>query len=202
MFNSITLDHALYNLSETQFQTFKQIANATIPKYKLNEIQLKASIEDKCGMILHLWCLLNEEKYQIVYLPEKMMIYSSDFHCIELLKANKEFAQFKKHLENSPTQQLLFAYELIKYIANWLHTVVENEHHISLKSIGIHHYYSMHLNVPETSEENHPIYRWHSYFSRIIHSNIANRDCLNSLVKDAINYTKLNFINVNSVTTM
>ena len=111
MYEEITGDVSLFIVDDADVKRFQQIAGS-ISMFEGIPIRLPLETVNMWATALNIWLLLQEEQRNYVMDYSKMMTYSSNFYCLNLLRQEKSITVFLDVHKYSDEALFLTAYYL------------------------------------------------------------------------------------------
>lgn len=93
MYEQLTSDASLFLVNDVEVARFQKSA-VSIRMFEDIPIRLPLETINMWATALNIWCLLQEEQRKYVMDYSKMMTYSSNFYCLNLLRQEKSIKFF------------------------------------------------------------------------------------------------------------
>lgn len=191
MFHELTRSHCLYNISQQSFDEFLQLAN----KHTFAEniaVPLSLNSVDNCGVVLQIWCMLNEDEHKLVFDVDKMMAYGCNYYCLNLLKTDNHIKTFISCRQRTPHLLYVLSYYLAYATSCWVYELMqEDERGPELIHINMTRNYFLFAEEEQLIlNPEHHFYATQRYITQLLALDLKNSERYNDYIQTALQNTK------------
>lgn len=109
MYKFLTKEQSLFMINDTILEEFKHLVE-TIPMTEKVKPRLVYDTINMWASTFNIWCVMVEEEKELSLDFQKMMIYSSNFYAIDLIRQNVDIKSFLQAHTNTEQVKYLLAY--------------------------------------------------------------------------------------------
>lgn len=111
MYKNLNKHESLFVVDNQILDEFKYLAE-NVSFYDELKVGIQLNSKSRWAIIFSFWCFLLEDQRNIIMDYEKMMIYSSNFYCLNLLRNDKNIQAFLKEKTFNAERAYVLAYYL------------------------------------------------------------------------------------------